>query len=115
MSVLPGKYRCFDGGEYRVLFEVIWLHTASPQNQRLIGVYSDGGRNPALVASATQFSVAPMILSALWVGGDTDIGHGTIFVVYCTLDGVYARTEKEFAGSIHYEQCDVPRFERIAE
>lgn len=122
MSVLPGKYRCFDGGKYRVLFTVLVFDQISPVADSTIYIVARGYGDPATGGIDIRFDPPllngldddELIIAAEWVGYRTPEVKDEI-VVYCTLDGVYARTEKEFTGSVHHEQRDVPRFERVGE
>jgi len=88
MSVTPGRYRHFKGGDYRVLFVAPWIDFAAPVEGDVVFSTMTG------VATYMR-SLDDNVMKARWVGACKPSIRESV-VVYCNLDGVFARAEHEF-------------------
>lgn len=96
----PGRYRHFRGSEYRVLFTAPW-DDVPPIVEAPVYVVAYGVGDPAAggvdvrTSAPGEYDNAALILRAVWVGAKEPLRHDPV-VIYCNLDGVFARTEDEF-------------------
>lgn len=109
--VEPGRYKHFKGAEYRVLFCIFWEDRDIPRDGAVVGVHTDGrdsgAEDVSAVYAVSATDGAALLLAPTWCGHAPFRGES--IVVYVSLNGVFARTEREFLENVPH----VPRFERI--